>query len=178
MHSIKYFNFHNSYMLRPPLPPGNAPGTHFCKRLSRPHGHSAIGGILCHWKIPMTTSWDRTSDLSVCNTATKPLCHRGNFGGTTWFLNVALSLYFLPDISQSPKRTLGFLSVLQSRFGRRFYRPCSDSIWLPNDVVTRPRCDTSEEITIITTRPTVLFSAIKISTVGSSNVSPDHWSCI
>jgi len=28
---------------RPPLPPGNAPGTHFC----RPQGHSAIGRILC-----------------------------------------------------------------------------------------------------------------------------------
>ena len=32
---------------RPPLPPGNIPGTHFCKRLSRPQGHSAIGRILC-----------------------------------------------------------------------------------------------------------------------------------
>ena len=32
---------------RPPLPPGNAPGTHFCQRLSRPQGHSAIGRILC-----------------------------------------------------------------------------------------------------------------------------------
>jgi len=30
----------------PPLPPGNAPGTHFCQRLSRPQGHSAIGRIL------------------------------------------------------------------------------------------------------------------------------------
>jgi hypothetical protein len=29
-----------------PLPPGNTPGTHFCKRLSRPQGHSAIGSIL------------------------------------------------------------------------------------------------------------------------------------
>jgi hypothetical protein len=28
----------------PPLPPGNS---HFCKRLSRPQGHSAIGRILC-----------------------------------------------------------------------------------------------------------------------------------
>ena len=25
------------------LPPGNAPGTHFCWRLSRPQGHSAKG---------------------------------------------------------------------------------------------------------------------------------------
>jgi len=37
-----------------PLPPGNTPGTHFCQRLSRPQGHSAIGRILCQWKIPMT----------------------------------------------------------------------------------------------------------------------------
>jgi hypothetical protein len=31
---------------RPPLPPGNVPGTHFCQRLSRPQGHSAIGRIM------------------------------------------------------------------------------------------------------------------------------------
>ena len=41
---------------RPPSPPVNAPGTHFCYRLSRPQGHSAIGRILCQWKIPMTPS--------------------------------------------------------------------------------------------------------------------------
>ena len=39
---------------RPPLPPGNAPGTHFCYRLNRPQGHSAIGRNLCQWKIPVT----------------------------------------------------------------------------------------------------------------------------
>ena len=32
---------------RPPLPPGNAPGTYFRYRLSRPQGHSVIGRILC-----------------------------------------------------------------------------------------------------------------------------------
>ena len=32
---------------RQPLPPGNAPGTHLCERMSRPQGHSAIGRILC-----------------------------------------------------------------------------------------------------------------------------------
>ena len=32
---------------RPPLPPGNTPGTHFCQRLSRPQDHRAIGRILC-----------------------------------------------------------------------------------------------------------------------------------
>ena len=32
---------------RPLSPQGNTPGTHSYKRLSRPQGHSAIGGILC-----------------------------------------------------------------------------------------------------------------------------------
>jgi len=32
---------------RPPLPPGNAPGTHFCYSLSRTQGFSPIGRILC-----------------------------------------------------------------------------------------------------------------------------------
>ena len=41
---------------RLPLPPGNAPGTHFCYRLSRPQGHSAIGKILYQWKFPMKPS--------------------------------------------------------------------------------------------------------------------------
>ena len=39
---------------RPPLLQGNTPGTHFCQRLSRSQGHSAIGRILCQRKIPMT----------------------------------------------------------------------------------------------------------------------------
>ena len=31
---------------RPPLPPGNTRGTHFCQRLSRPQGHSATGRVM------------------------------------------------------------------------------------------------------------------------------------
>jgi len=31
---------------RPPLPPGNIPGTHFCYRLSQPQCHSAAGRIM------------------------------------------------------------------------------------------------------------------------------------
>jgi hypothetical protein len=36
---------------RPPLPPENTPGTHFCWRLSRPQGHSAIGRSMSTEKI-------------------------------------------------------------------------------------------------------------------------------
>ena len=51
---------------RPPLPPGNTPGTHFCWRLSRPQGRSATGRIM-----PLKNSNDiignRTRDLPVCS---------------------------------------------------------------------------------------------------------------
>jgi len=36
---------------QPSLSPGNTAGTHFCCRLSRPQGHSAIGRILYQWTI-------------------------------------------------------------------------------------------------------------------------------
>ena len=35
-----------SLMHQLPLPPGNAPGTHFCYRLSRPQDHNAIGRFM------------------------------------------------------------------------------------------------------------------------------------
>ena len=49
---------------RPPLPPGNTPGTHFCWWLSWPQGHSAIGRIMWMKNI-INTIWDRTSDLPI-----------------------------------------------------------------------------------------------------------------
>jgi len=59
----------------PPLPPGNTPGTHFCWRLSRPQGHSAIGRIMS-MKNSNDAMWNRTSDLPVCSTEPYPLCYR------------------------------------------------------------------------------------------------------
>ena len=53
---------------RPHLPPGNSPGTHFCLRLSRPQGHSAIGRIMS-MKNSKDTIWNRASDLQICSTA-------------------------------------------------------------------------------------------------------------
>ena len=53
---------------QPHLPPGNSPGTHFCLRLSRPQGHSAIGRIMS-MKNSNDTIWNRTSGLPICSTA-------------------------------------------------------------------------------------------------------------
>jgi len=56
---------------RPPLPPGNIPGTHFCSRLSQSQGHSAAGRIM-----PMKNSSDtignRTRDLPACSAVPQP----------------------------------------------------------------------------------------------------------
>ena len=52
---------------RPHLPPGNSHGTHFCQRLCRPQGHSAIGRIMS-MKNSSDTIWNRKSDLPICNT--------------------------------------------------------------------------------------------------------------
>jgi hypothetical protein len=49
----------------PPLLPVNAPGSHFCKRLSRSQCHSAIGRIMS-MKISNDTIWNPTSDLPIC----------------------------------------------------------------------------------------------------------------
>ena len=51
---------------RPPLPPGNTPGTHFCQRLSRPQDHSATGRIMS-LKNSSDTIGNRTRDLPVCS---------------------------------------------------------------------------------------------------------------
>ena len=51
---------------RPPLPPGNTPGTHFCQRLSRPQGDNATGRIMS-LKNSNDTIRNRTCDLPVCS---------------------------------------------------------------------------------------------------------------
>ena len=56
-----------SLMHRPPLPPGNVLGTHFCFWLSRSQGHSAIGRIMS-MKNSNDTNGNRTSDLPICST--------------------------------------------------------------------------------------------------------------
>src|SRR5215469_6409113 len=59
---------------RPPLPPGNIPGTHFCQRLSRPHGHSAAGRIMS-MKNSTDTIGNRSRALTVCSAVPQPLGH-------------------------------------------------------------------------------------------------------
>jgi hypothetical protein len=56
---------------RPPLPPGNIPGTHFCQRLSRPQGHNAAERIKS-MKKSTDTIGNRTRDLPVCSAVPQP----------------------------------------------------------------------------------------------------------
>jgi len=60
-----------SHTHRPPLPPGNIPGTHFCWRLSRPHGHSAAGRNMS-MKNSNDTIGNRTRDSQACSLVPQP----------------------------------------------------------------------------------------------------------
>jgi len=51
--------------------PGNIPGTHFCYRLSRPLGHSAVVRIML-MKNFKDTIGNRTRDLPACSTVPQP----------------------------------------------------------------------------------------------------------
>jgi len=56
---------------RPPLPPGNISGTHFCWRLSRPQGHSAAWRIMS-MKNSSDTIGNWTRDLPNCSAVPQP----------------------------------------------------------------------------------------------------------
>jgi len=56
---------------RPPLPPRNIPGTHFCQRLSQHQGHSAAGRIMS-LKNSNDTIRNRTRDLPACSSVPQP----------------------------------------------------------------------------------------------------------
>jgi hypothetical protein len=56
---------------RPPLPPRNIPGTHFCQRLSQPQGHSAAGRNVS-MKNSNDTIGNRTRDLTDCSVVSQP----------------------------------------------------------------------------------------------------------
>jgi hypothetical protein len=56
---------------RPPLNPGNIPGTHFCWRLSRHYDHSAAGRIIS-MKIFNYTTENRNPDLPACSVVPQP----------------------------------------------------------------------------------------------------------
>ena len=58
-------------MNRPPLPPGNIPGTHFCWMLSRLQGHSAAGKIIL-MKNSNDTIGNGTRDLPDCRAVPQP----------------------------------------------------------------------------------------------------------
>jgi len=60
-----------SPMHRPPLPPGNIPGTHFCYRLSQPQSHSTAGRIMS-MKNSNDTIGNRTRDFPGCSAVPQP----------------------------------------------------------------------------------------------------------
>jgi hypothetical protein len=56
---------------RPPLPPGNIPGTHFWQRLSHPQGHGVTRRIMS-MKNSNDTIGNRARDLPACSAVPQP----------------------------------------------------------------------------------------------------------
>jgi len=138
-------------MHRPPLPPGNIPGTHFCWRLSRPQGHSAAWRIVS-MKNSNGTIGNRTRDLLACSAVPQPtatprapistgrLPHgrgdRGSLGsklGLSFFLNKIYTKYsrlnkhwasYAPGVSGKPfSSSCCKYSLLLSDFKQNFNLP-------------------------------------------------------
>jgi len=61
---------------RPPLPPGNIPGTHSCWRLSQPQCHSAAGRIMS-MKNFSDTIGNQTRNLPTCSAVPQPTAPPG-----------------------------------------------------------------------------------------------------
>jgi hypothetical protein len=98
-------------------PPGNAPVTHFCWKLSRPQGHSAIGRIMSMEKSN-DIIWNRTSDFPICSTVPSPLCHHQR---SPWLI-LYLLLYVNAWISKSEEYSSTSTSVVFKRKRRSNYR--------------------------------------------------------
>ena len=56
---------------RPPLPPENIPGTHFCYRLSQLQGHTVAGKIMS-MRYPNDTIGNQTRNLQACSSVPQP----------------------------------------------------------------------------------------------------------
>jgi hypothetical protein len=65
-----FTSFHNKKQLRPSFSPKKIPGTHFCFKLSRPQGYSAVGRI---------KSIEKSSDLIGNRTRDFPVCSIGRY---------------------------------------------------------------------------------------------------
>jgi len=129
---------------RPPLPPGNAPGTHFCKRLSRPQGHTAIGRIIA-MKNSNDTIWDRTSELPV-------VAQHPNHCATA-------VLHMKGVFSSKQLKNWGYLSLVRTDYCLT-HKPGGPRHFRYNDMAI-------DETRFLLPPPTGVFSASSLITRGS-----------
>ena len=55
-----------------PPPPGDIPGTHSCKKLSRPQGHKCSRKVLVNKENPNDSIENQTRDLPTCSAVPQP----------------------------------------------------------------------------------------------------------
>ena len=83
-------------MHRPPLPPGNIPGTHFCQRLSQPQGHSATGRVMS-MNNSNDTIGNRTRDLPTCSAVSQPTAPQHTPPFKRYIMTLSLKPLYFPS---------------------------------------------------------------------------------
>jgi len=73
-------------------PSGNTPGSHFCWRLSQPHGHSAAGRIMS-MENSGDTNGNRTRDLPASSAMPQPTAPLFMEIGKYKYINILLYLF-------------------------------------------------------------------------------------
>jgi hypothetical protein len=92
-------------MHRPPLPPRNIPGTHFCWRLSWPQGHSAVGRIMSIKNFNDTIgNWSR--DLPCPHRICNSYCFSTATMGRQTGFDVTLSMHRLSCFCKISRKVL------------------------------------------------------------------------
>jgi len=119
---------------RPPLSPGNIPGTHFCYSLSQPLGHGAVGRIMSMKNFNDTIGY-RTRDLRLvmvfCRLYKITTSHRRNKMFTpreTYWTDCASTQQM--DVATSSEQANRCICNPKSCIPVLILSPCSDSFFL------------------------------------------------
>jgi len=133
-------------MHRPPLPPGNIPGTHFRRMLSRPRGHSAVGKITS-MKYSNNTIGNRDRDFLARSTVPQPVAPPRELVGLFWSRTWQYVFWFLYSDSWNSRHSKRYsvtfcwvyISIVTWVYTNYHHRECVKQTNKQND-----KCGTTE----------------------------------
>ena len=131
---------------RPPLPPGNIAGTHFCYRLSRPQGHGAAGFNIMNERVTFRF-------VEQCVTPCSQVYRYQNYGETcclhiqdrsfeTFVLNYKNLTFSLPRRKQFSLNLTLMMDILRAVSHGWYGKP-------PSGLRKTPECEAAVLLTVM-----------------------------